>query len=782
MVLSGLWKAYNSNSADWVATQFFYIRTFILRLLAWVLNLFHILLQVAGLQFGELYPLVQMYIIYLIGPILAPIFFFHDAAQDLDRTGLSAAQKENARIYASLPIASDATSGLVSSTSIIRLLEVHAGRANQPVFCTLKVANLSRADTYSYEALSYYWGHIDTSEIIYINQEGFRVSTTLFRAICHLRTGDNPRTVWIDAICINQDNLVERSSQVLLMPQIYSKATSVIVWLGTSPRYLGRTLLDVRETSRDTNPHAVNQHAIHYGATRIISRLLSRPWWKRVWVVQELVLAKKAILCCESDEIAWEDFCSIVDQCVSMPYFPTTASDYEDFRELRVLREERLSTRHSPFRGAAPSPRRLEPQSTHSYDLLTMIYNFRAREATNPLDKVFAFQGLAGETNSMSRNTTDPQSINRMLVYPDYTRRESCLSIDLAKAHIQTTRTLSIIALAEFARQVTPHKPDNMNWEKYIPSWCPAFMNEGVQRRLHLRPFWSGLAQSDDPDFTASDRTIVRDSVFSSKHFLSGPDDDLWASNHGFFYKLPIHILPHLSLTIKSVGQRASTVALKLNNMTRLVLRRQGSTITPFFSSYSAWESVLPSWRELALQEYRGQTTGTNNQADSKKLIPSRESFEELFNLTITGGKFAYVPPTSVLDIEGERGNAGVSTADAQAAPSSNQFSRLQLYESARADACFGRRFFITDSGHMGLGPADLEVGDEVHIILGLQVPAVLRKASKDLYKGREYIGAEDNDWVYVGQAYVHELMMYKGALEIEIQTGKVQLQELLLV
>ncbi|KAI1736411.1 heterokaryon incompatibility protein-domain-containing protein [Xylaria scruposa] len=771
-----LWGAYNSHIADWVAICFISIRTFVLRLLQWTQSGFYVLLVAAGLQFGDESVIIMMYMSYLLVPVALFISAFYDAAQELDQIELSAAQKANAHIYASLPVSSDAKSASVSPASIIRLLEIHPGHVEIPISCTLKIANISGAETCSYEALSYHWGPIDTSQIIYINQQGFRVSAALFRAIQHLRSPEKSRTVWIDAICVNQSDLVERSSQVLLMQQIYSKAASVIVWLGKPPQGFSRTLSVVRKGSGDPYSHTINHNAIHYGATRVISCLLSRPWWTRVWVVQELALAKKACIRCDSDEITWEHFCLLVDRCVSMPYFQTKYVNYQDFLAIRALREERLSTACSSSRKGESSSGRLELQSNHSYDLLTMIYNFRAREATNSLDKVFAFQGLTGDTGSISRETIDPQSLSRVLVYPDYTRRASFLSIDLAKAHIRSTKTLSIIALAEFTRQTDPRKPDNTNNNRqdYIPSWCPAFMNkESVREGLQLRPFWSGLPLSDHPDFAASDQLTVRDSIFDSKFSIPSPERDSQAMFDGYSYQLPVHILPNLSLTIKEVGPAAGISLGNLGSMTRLVLMRRESTIAPFFRSNLSWESVLPSWEKLARKGYRAEHQSANNSG-----LP----FEELFNLTITGGKFACVPQPSVLDSKHERSGIGIGATASQAAPNSNLHTKPQLYDRIRADTCIGRRFFMTDSGHMGLGPANLAVGDEVHVILGLQIPAILRKASSDSDRGTDYLGASDNDWLYVGQAYVHELMIYRGALEDDIQNGKVQLQELLLV
>ncbi|KAI8949325.1 hypothetical protein F4801DRAFT_580563 [Xylaria longipes] len=209
-----------------------------------------------------------------------------------------------------------------------------------------------------------------------------------------------------------------------------------------------------------------------------------------------------------------------------------------------------------------------------------MICHFRAREATNPLDKVFAFQGLAGDTSSISREAMDPQSLDRVLVYPDYARHDSFLSIDLAKAHIRSTKTLSIIALADFARQDDPRKPDNTDLNS------------------------ENLPQSDDPDFAAFDQMTARDSVFDSEFFISSPKRDSLVSIDGYPYQLPVHILPHLSHTIKVVGPAADISLWNLGSMTRLVLMRQESTIAPFSRSNLSRESVLPSWRKLACKGY----------------------------------------------------------------------------------------------------------------------------------------------------------------------------------
>lgn len=125
----------------------------------------------------------------------------------------------------------------------IRLLTVRQGGPGDSIECTLTTRPLAVLESTSpidhvlpYEALSYHWGSGDASLKIKIYTEGFpgsfRVRRNLHEALNQLRLPDRPRRLWIDAICINQDDNDEKNAQVSLMAEVYSKASSVCVWLG----------------------------------------------------------------------------------------------------------------------------------------------------------------------------------------------------------------------------------------------------------------------------------------------------------------------------------------------------------------------------------------------------------------------------------------------------------------------------------------------------------------------------------------------------------------------
>jgi hypothetical protein len=109
------------------------------------------------------------------------------------------------------------------------------GSGSSIIKSELKEINLNRAP--AFEALSYVWGCSDSPQDIECNGHLKSVTPNLCVALRRLRLVDKEQVVWIDAICINQENLDERSRQVLLMQEIYTRALRVIIWLGEDEGY-----------------------------------------------------------------------------------------------------------------------------------------------------------------------------------------------------------------------------------------------------------------------------------------------------------------------------------------------------------------------------------------------------------------------------------------------------------------------------------------------------------------------------------------------------------------
>ncbi|KAF2141127.1 uncharacterized protein K452DRAFT_229721, partial [Aplosporella prunicola CBS 121167] len=119
---------------------------------------------------------------------------------------------------------------LTSDIRLINLLPPSPGHDTSPISCTSFAVSL---DTWpQYEALSYTWGDANITDTIEVDGHAFNVTANLFSALKQLRTEDKPRTLWIDALSIDQSNEAEKSWQVNLMGLIYAKSERGLLWVG----------------------------------------------------------------------------------------------------------------------------------------------------------------------------------------------------------------------------------------------------------------------------------------------------------------------------------------------------------------------------------------------------------------------------------------------------------------------------------------------------------------------------------------------------------------------
>lgn len=136
-----------------------------------------------------------------------------------------------------------------------------------------------------YEALSYVWGSESTPRYIFIDGLTVSVTDNLYAALLHLRDHQLSRMLWVDAVCINQQDNQEKGYQIRLMPTIYSKASHVIVWLGKAADHSDRALDTIRLAAENTSSGC--ESTTPWGKetnTTAVLMLLQRPWFRRVWV------------------------------------------------------------------------------------------------------------------------------------------------------------------------------------------------------------------------------------------------------------------------------------------------------------------------------------------------------------------------------------------------------------------------------------------------------------------------------------------------------------------
>lgn len=215
----------------------------------------------------------------------------------------------------------------------IRLLRLCRG-VDSEISCELFQASLcERDDSISYEALSYTWGQPDVRENLVVNGKPLSVTVNLFLALQQLRQPDEDRILWIDAVCINQKNLKERSHQVQQMGEIYKQADRVVFWLGpgtdeTNVFMKSMELLQKQSIRQQCKSWAQEDDrwktlwgeiqlelSFSYEKSTLedqqrqgLNILLDRPWFRRVWILQEVANAKSALLCCGTRSVSTRVF------------------------------------------------------------------------------------------------------------------------------------------------------------------------------------------------------------------------------------------------------------------------------------------------------------------------------------------------------------------------------------------------------------------------------------------------------------------------------------------
>ncbi|KAG9233216.1 heterokaryon incompatibility protein-domain-containing protein [Amylocarpus encephaloides] len=167
-----------------------------------------------------------------------------------------------------------------------------------PVRCSVTHASLDHAPIYN--ALSYTWGDASITVPILVDEATFQATVNLEAALRHLRLKDEVVTLWVDALCINQNDVPEKNVQLSKMREIYVQAKSVIAWLGdtTPERPFEEKAMKFADDLRE---HLSPANSWHADLISALLRLFKRPYWSRIWIVQELASASNLIFVCGAE-------------------------------------------------------------------------------------------------------------------------------------------------------------------------------------------------------------------------------------------------------------------------------------------------------------------------------------------------------------------------------------------------------------------------------------------------------------------------------------------------
>ncbi|KAF7885849.1 uncharacterized protein EAF02_004358 [Botrytis sinoallii] len=280
-----------------------------------------------------------------------------------------------------------------NGNSNIRVLQIlPSPYSHSSINTTLVNATLGESEPY--EALSYCWGDASVKVPITVNGKKFDVTTNLFAAMQKLRKTDVNRRIWIDAICINQNDNDEKNTQVRLMREIYQKTERCLVWLGefrnakpvTTMFDLIRKGRELKSASDIKNLPPKDKYRfweslglldIDDSAWETVNDIMTAPWWNRVWVIQEITFPKEVMVFCGDEEWDW-------DEMVELGKFVMGSSSWVSFddgnlnininwgglKQLSDMRSEKIQPLHK------------------------LLLAFRGRGATDPRDNIFALLSM----------------------------------------------------------------------------------------------------------------------------------------------------------------------------------------------------------------------------------------------------------------------------------------------------------------------------------------------------------------------------------------------------
>lgn len=184
-----------------------------------------------------------------------------------------------------------------------------------------------RRNEIKYEALSWCWGKGEAEYAVLITERGTwgektykkAVKEQLALALKYLRLPNQGRTLWIDAICIDQNDPSERNHQVQMMSRIYTRSQEVSIWLGDGDEFSKLAIDFIRHDIMELRNFDALSHDKRYtGKWKALMMLMQREWFSRRWVVQEIALANKATIHCGPDSIPWKEFAVAVELFVEV--------------------------------------------------------------------------------------------------------------------------------------------------------------------------------------------------------------------------------------------------------------------------------------------------------------------------------------------------------------------------------------------------------------------------------------------------------------------------------
>ncbi|KAI0552388.1 heterokaryon incompatibility protein-domain-containing protein [Xylaria curta] len=601
----------------------------------------------------------------------------------------------------------------------IRVVELSSKESRQKlgrnsVTCYTHITTLGTivGSTLPYVALSYTWGNLINKSPIYLDDKVVMVTENLSIALQHLERTGSTLSIWIDALCINQTDDVEKSQQVRMMPQIYSQSLEVLVWLGPSHCDSDAALKTLRDIGTETMFDCVvqgqtDEQARHFDWTKFenetyldnlcakwsraeiatwnfaaIGQIFLRPWFRRVWVLQEAA-ANNVTFLCGHERVSkiglYLGSLVIVALANGLGASYETVGDNHPFWE--TLSGANFISRRTM--------RLVTSQRTH-FRLQDLLLETSANlgewtyEATDPRDRVFALLGLSSDGSLLD-------------ISCDYDRPCRAIYTEVAEKILTQSNSLDILYAISGPKNVM-----------YLPSWVPDWTVSNPAsfglRQLH-RFCASGYFSSSQPSFssdTFGNRLLTLGGcIFDTVHtIMTMRWDPQWDTE---FYRHPDAV--QFIQTLRSFGTNHPTA----------------------YNSEAARMEAL--WRTpLADCDAFFGPSQTARPSASARMKASFDAFMEVNALDEKARVAASKPYLHVMGLQSRQ-----------------------------------RQIFISSQGYFGLGQDSMTTGDIVCLLFGGDSPFILRP-SRFGYRlvGEAYVhGIMHGEYLAANNPPAEEFVLY---------------------
>ncbi|KAL2131406.1 hypothetical protein VTI74DRAFT_5139 [Chaetomium olivicolor] len=370
--------------------------------------------------------------------------------------------------------------------------------------------DLHQDRTPAYEAVSYTWGPKPPSITLDVDGQQLLVTAAVENLLFHRRSSFTPVYLWIDAVCINQSSTAEKDIQLPLMREIYQGAQRTLVWLDTDEPPNAHEAAAVRKFVRSIGlpgsilgdkfmPAMLQLFEHDKLAYLTVGRLLSHPWFNRIWIFQEVAVSQEIhVLVCGTC-LDWFTLAGFLERLKNSGQLERRLKYWmSPIASAYVNSSVGLEMTDAKTPGFYQAMTNVWLMSLVRHRVLTgvplplgvLILSTRFFASTDPRDMVFSLLGIAGDGHALPFK-------------PQYGRPVADTFIDAASYVLSSDRARWSIHLANAGRGYQSIFTDNTNsaLSDALPSWVPDYTSGSI---IGMRTPHPNLLPRIDPSGTVT--------------------------------------------------------------------------------------------------------------------------------------------------------------------------------------------------------------------------------------------------------------------------------------